>query len=146
MISNITIGWLVNMLLATGSNRDHGKNLEVLKSLRDADSARHGTLFTAIAGGAVTLLAGFGTIVYKNATDRHELGSTTVEGVEATVVTKQFSEAGLGDADSLLLVLLGLFAFVVVAFLIANRLGQRQVDLAYSNAVSLYFFLSRHIP
>lgn len=144
-MNTMTVGWLIAMLEATVHHRDHGSNLEAIKSLRDTESSQLTASFTAIVGAAVTVAVGIGGLLYASIANPRETGSVLVVNGSTTTVTKTFADPALGVGSAILLLAVICFMVSAIVLLVLIRARQRRVDRAYANALALYFFLSKQI-
>jgi hypothetical protein len=144
-MNTMTVGWLIGMLEATVQNRDHGSNLEIIKSLRDAESSQLTASFTAIVGAAVTVVVSLGALLFGTITNPRETGSVSLVTGNTTTVTKTFADSGLGIVGTIVLVAMICFIVSASVLLVSIRARHSRVDRAYANALALYFFLSRQI-
>jgi hypothetical protein len=135
------------MLQATsGVGRDHGKNLDVLKAVRDGEASHLTTLFTSVAGFFASLFVAAGGLLYESISDVREQGSKSIVSGQETTVTKFYTAAGLSTSEVIALAALGMLLVGAAALVIANRRRQAESNRAYVELVELYFSLSRQIP
>jgi hypothetical protein len=142
--NQLTVRWLMGLLPATDTRPDHGANLDVIKSIRDAETTELAATFNTIAGAVASVTVPVVAFLYVKLTSSHETKSVSQTLAGVTTTTKFYSEPHFSTVEGAVLGVLLVFLVWAVAALYINRRRKHRVDRTFANAVTVYFFLSTH--